>query len=160
MRRREARTTRNPPPRFSHRLSAPPSAPLSSPPFSGRHVHRVLHLHHRRRLCECGRQARGRCEPTHKKNGAGHLSPLFPTPFPSQKIRTVELDGKVVKLQIVSVGVFFFVAGRSTVFFFLKTHHHLSFPLPLSSVGHRRPGTLPHHHVVLLPRRARHHRKS
>lgn len=41
-------------------------------------------------------------------------------------------------------------------FVFVQMTYGMIF-LCFSSVGHRRPRALPHHHVVVLPRRARHH---
>jgi len=58
------------------------------------------------------------------------------------KIRTIELDGKTVKLQIV----------RSTESYRIKAHIRLT----ASIVGHGRPRALPYHYLILLPRGARH----
>lgn len=52
-----------------------------------------------------------------------------------QKIRTIELDGKTVKLQIVCIPV---------IRFKLRT-------LIYMPVGYRRPRTIPDHHILLLP---------
>jgi hypothetical protein len=72
-----------------------------------------------------------------------------------QKIRTVELDGKVIKLQIVGVGTRH--AGSCRTWFCI-----LLSPLgcPTPAVGHRWPGALQDHHQQLLPWGARHHCKT
>ena len=95
--------------------------------------------------------------------GAPLHAPRSSSPsFPSQKIRTVELDGKVIKLQIVRER-----RERARGTHALASHsqpslHPSILTLILSlfiSVGHRRPGAVPDDHVLLLPGRARHHRK-
>ena len=70
-----------------------------------------------------------------------------------QKIRTVELDGKVIKLQIVSLRI---VA--------VLTRGMLGMNQPLrmfvSAVGHSRTGTFQDNHQQLLQRRPWHHCES
>ena len=66
------------------------------------------------------------------------------------KIRTIELEGKTVKLQIVRPPCPSLSARTQRP---QLTRKHTP------AVGHGRPGALPHHHVVVLPRRARHHRR-
>ena len=64
------------------------------------------------------------------------------------KIRTVDIEGKTVKLQIVRV-------ARARPL-------NLDAPAgadPPRAVGHRGPGALPDHHELVLPRRARDHRR-
>jgi hypothetical protein len=61
-----------------------------------------------------------------------------------QKIRTIELDGKTVKLQIVRTYGTRGSRGRQ---------------LTATTVGHGRPRALPHHHILVLPRRPRHLRR-
>lgn len=64
------------------------------------------------------------------------------------KIRTIELEGKTVKLQIVSASA---------------PGHDCPAPMALMQalgthvVGHGRTGALPNHHLQLLSRRARNH---
>jgi hypothetical protein len=61
-----------------------------------------------------------------------------------QKIRTIELDGKTVKLQIVRTPIVDMEPGGT---------------LTAATVGHRRPGALPDYHFLVLPRRPRHLRR-
>ena len=75
----------------------------------------------------------------------------------AQKIRTVELDGKVIKLQIVSLvwaaGLWEHIARAQAV----RLTSRYSTPVSRSAVGHGGTGALPNHHQQLLPRRAWHH---
>jgi hypothetical protein len=61
------------------------------------------------------------------------------------KIRTIELDGKTVKLQIV----------RDETCGCLEENVKANYVI----VGYRRPRTLPHHHIFVLPRCSRHLRR-
>jgi hypothetical protein len=63
------------------------------------------------------------------------------------KIRTIELDGKTVKLQIVRTRPI-----PKAHAWLCVSHADARF----HAVGHRGPRTLPHHHIVLLPRRPWH----
>jgi hypothetical protein len=60
-----------------------------------------------------------------------------------QKIRTIELDGKTVKLQIVRTA----------------RRQQMRQTADRDAVGHRRPRALPNHHILVLPRRSRHLRR-
>lgn len=65
------------------------------------------------------------------------------------KIRTIDMDGKTVKLQIVSLRL------SNQLFVFLKTN---CFCQPSSStVGHGRSGEVSNNHLQLLQRSARYH---
>jgi hypothetical protein len=64
--------------------------------------------------------------------------------MPTQKIRTIELDGKTVKLQIV----------RIHLVHLSRCEYSLG-----CVVGYRRPRALPNHYLILLPRRPRHLRR-
>ena len=83
------------------------------------------------------------------------------------KIRTIELEGKTVKLQIVCS--FFFtilyhlilsytILYCHTYIIYYHTYHTFNFNT-LTSVGHRRPGTIQNNHFFLLQRRSWHHRR-
>lgn len=65
---------------------------------------------------------------------------------PCQKIRTIELDGKTVKLQIVCTSYRADIGFITTV-------------LTSALVGYRRPRAFPNHHLVLLPWCPRHLRR-
>lgn len=94
----------------------------------------------------------------------GRWGPLLCVVGLLQKIRTIELDGKTIKLQIVRGSAFssqlssLWISSR-------RTHCEIEIAgvsfvgLTGKPVGHRRPGALPHDHLELLPRRARHHRR-
>ncbi len=72
----------------------------------------------------------------------------------AQKIRTVDLDGKVIKLQIVG-GLGEPCRVRERWPFPCCSRRIAPWP---HAVGHGRAGALQDHHQQLLPRRARHHR--
>lgn len=99
------------------------------------------------------------------------FSPTFITTIGIDfKIKTIEVDGKRVKLQIVSAGASslaqlasWWCHGYSPQCLprtaRLTAHPSPlppSHPAPPSAVGHSWPGALPHHHDLLLPRRAGH----
>lgn len=111
---------------------------LLAPAIRRRHLHRVLYFHNRCRL-------RTLWSSPHPR-----LTPLTLW----QKIRTIELDGKTVKLQIVSQpeSIPNDRHGREPKRQQLtRTHRH--------TVGHRRTRAFPNHHLFLLPRCPRHLRR-
>lgn len=57
-----------------------------------------------------------------------------------QKIRTVELDGKVIKLQIVSFPVL------ALLYSLLHRHNPVLNHIRVLTVGYSRPGEVPDHH--------------
>jgi hypothetical protein len=61
-----------------------------------------------------------------------------------QKIRTIELDGKTVKLQIVCLRGAYILCDSV---------------LTLATVGYRWSRALPNHHILVLPRRPRYLRR-
>ena len=73
----------------------------------------------------------------------------------AQKIKTVELDGKIIKLQIVSGGCCEF-ADTTSVCTVSVSKHKLcplpSLPLPSLAVGHGRSGEVRDHCIQLLSR--------
>lgn len=73
-----------------------------------------------------------------------------------QKIRTVELDGKVIKLQIVSRQHMSLLSTRISKDVFEE--EKLAAHILVSAVGHGWPGALPDNHKQLLPGGARHYR--
>ena len=127
-----------------HRTTPTPS-PTSPPSASTLYVGTV-----------CARGPRGGARAPVGRHPPHFNLPPCSLPFP-QKIRTVELDGKVVKLQIVRCSLVCGGGRRARPFYFSSSLAHHPPPSLLSSVGHRRPGALPHHHLILLPRRPRHH---
>ena len=76
--------------------------------------------------------------------------------FP-QKIRTVELDGKVIKLQIVSRQHMSLLSTRISID--VVETEVLAAHVLVSAVGHGWSGALSDDHKQLLPGGARHHRK-
>ena len=73
-----------------------------------------------------------------------------------QKIRTVELDGKVIKLQIVSWQHMSVLSKRISIDV-VENEKLDAHPL-VSAVGHGWSGALPDNHKQLLPGGARHYR--
>lgn len=77
-----------------------------------------------------------------------------------QKIKTVEIGGKTVKLQIVSPSksiVIFFISNESNESNeSIESIESIESKLTINNlVGYCRPRAIPDHYVIILPRRAR-----
>ena len=77
-----------------------------------------------------------------------------PAAWTLQKIRTLELDGKTIKLQIVRCPTHL-VALPEVGIPSREGAERGSF---VTAVGHGRSGALPHNHKLVLPWRTRYHR--
>ena len=69
-----------------------------------------------------------------------------------QKIRTIDLDGKTIKLQIVSCRPSYDAVCKKGIVLLICNHFHFL------SVGYCRTGTVPHDNVVILSRGTWYHR--